>query len=100
MIDTAMVGLGSVGKRARGKRCRGAGKPSTVGAVFSSGCSEASRVRFSEGAILLEEIADFPMIEKIEPDPENSHFSQSEKIQNLPHPRRALIKWLGVKSFF
>ena len=76
MIDTATIGaatigFGSVGKRARGKRSRGAGKPSTVGTVFSSGGSEASHLRLSEGAILLEEIADFLVMERIEPDPGN-----------------------------
>ena len=80
-IGAAAIGLGSVGKRARGKLSRGAGTPSTTGAVFSSKVSEASRERLSEGAFLLEEIADFPTIEKIEPDPQISGFSRSEKVQ-------------------
>ena len=52
--------------------------------MFSSGGSEASHLRLPEGAILLEEVADFPVMERIELDPEISGFSRSDKVQNLP----------------
>ena len=45
------LGGGSAGKRARGKRSRGAGKHSTTSAVFSSGVEpETSRSLLSDGS--------------------------------------------------
>ena len=90
-----------VSKRARGKRSRSAGKQFPVGAVVSTFVDGQSCGSFLsqldcvprtglvvKGGSNFEETSgfpgEFPMVERIEHDPEFSRFSRSEKVQNLP----------------